>query len=99
MRVLNIPQALIGVPMSEEEVDQAIRQLDVDRSGHIDKNEFVTWWTQKAAAMREDQPLARKLRKIADKGRRMFDTDIHTAGESKLAHMDIENALGCWRNL
>eukprot|EP00467_Chlorarachnion_reptans_P017441 CAMPEP_0114516350 /NCGR_PEP_ID=MMETSP0109-20121206/17278_1 /TAXON_ID=29199 /ORGANISM="Chlorarachnion reptans, Strain CCCM449" /LENGTH=192 /DNA_ID=CAMNT_0001696727 /DNA_START=132 /DNA_END=710 /DNA_ORIENTATION=- len=33
-----------NAPLSAAETEVAINILDIDRSGHIDKKEFMTWW-------------------------------------------------------
>eukprot|EP01038_Epipyxis_sp_PR26KG_P009672 gene9672-13022_t len=70
----------LGAELSEEELMQAINEIDEDNSGLIDSSEFVAWWTNRAANNRRNVSLiSLKLRKLANKASQVFYTDIFTA--------------------
>lgn len=54
-----------------------VRLLDADRSGSIDGDEFLCWWTQRSAALRYSSGnIAVKLRKLASRATQRFSTDV-----------------------
>jgi len=70
----------LGVEFSEDECEQAIKELDTDGSGEIEVNEFVEWWVNRTKGVRKGGGLiAFKLKKLANKAAQMFYTDIHKA--------------------
>ena len=36
----------LGKPMSEEELEAAVAEMDHDRNGTIERHEFVKWWSE-----------------------------------------------------
>ena len=70
----------LGADFSPDELDQALAEIDEDQSGLIDINEFLLWWTDRAASNRKNTSLiALKMRKLASKAAQVFATDIFTA--------------------
>jgi len=70
----------LGADFSAEELILAIAELDCDRSGTIDQEEFVSWWAHRNASIRKGGGLmAIKMKKLANKAAKMFATDIFTA--------------------
>jgi Ca2+-binding EF-hand superfamily protein len=84
----------LGVNFSDEELEEALAELDTDRSGSIDQNEFMEWWMNRANSVRPGASLiAYKLKKIAQKAAQVFYTDIHTAawkGDIDLVKMFLD---------
>mmetsp|Transcript_5040 Transcript_5040/g.5513 ORF Transcript_5040/g.5513 Transcript_5040/m.5513 type:complete len:688 (+) Transcript_5040:53-2116(+) len=76
----NLIEAL-GGNFTEDEIRQAVREIDCDNSGVIESSEFVVWWTNRAINSRESCSLISiKLKKLAAKANQVFSTDIFTAG-------------------
>lgn len=70
----------LGADFSDEELAQAIEEIDSDSSGVIECSEFVFWWTNRTLSSRNSSSLVGlKLRKLAAKANRVFYTDIFTA--------------------
>lgn len=84
----------LGVNFSDEELEAALAELDTNRSGCIDQNEFLEWWMNRACRVRPGASLiAYKLKKIAQKAAQVFYTDIHTAawkGDLELVKMFLD---------
>lgn len=84
----------LGVNFSEEELEEALAELDTDHSGTIDQNEFMEWWMNRANSVRPGASLiAYKLKKIAQKAAQVYYTDIHTAawkGDLDLVSMFLD---------
>ena len=70
----------LGVEFTPDECEQAIQELDIDGSGLIEIEEFVTWWVNRTQGVRKGGGLiAFKLKKLANKAAQMFYTDVHKA--------------------
>jgi Ca2+-binding EF-hand superfamily protein len=70
----------LGADFTEEELAEALAEVDSDGSGVIEVEEFVVWWTQRAAANRSNSSLiSLKMRKLAMKAAQVFSTDIFAA--------------------
>ena len=70
----------LGAKFSKSDLEEVLKELDGDNSGLIDKTEFVDWWTQRSVKNREGGSLiALKLRGIARKAAKLFNTDVFTA--------------------
>jgi Ca2+-binding EF-hand superfamily protein/ankyrin repeat protein len=70
----------LGGNFTEEEVQQAIQEIDQDGSNSIEISEFVLWWTNRIMSKRSSSSLiAIKLKKLAAKANQIFSTDIFTA--------------------
>jgi hypothetical protein len=69
----------LGAKFNEDELKDALRELDTDNSGLIELEEFLSWWTDRATNNRKDSSLiSLKLRKLANKAKQIFFTDIFT---------------------
>jgi hypothetical protein len=67
----------LGADFTDEEIQEVVRLLDTDKSGTIDGDEFVAWWTQRTAELRfGSSSVAIKLRKLASKAAQRFTTDV-----------------------
>eukprot|EP01041_Mallomonas_annulata_P004111 gene4111-8169_t len=86
--------SILGVDFTDEELQQAIIELDKDNSGLVTCDEFVSWWSDRSSAVRRGGGLiAYKLKRLANKAARVFYTDIHTAvwkGDLELVRMFLE---------
>lgn len=84
----------LGVSFSDDELQEALVELDSDRSGFIDQNEFLEWWMNRTNSVRPGASLiAYKLKKIAQKAAQVFYTDIHAAawkGDLDLVRMFLD---------
>lgn len=69
----------LGADFSEDELKEALEEIDEDRSGRIDIEEFIAWWTNRAASNRSNSAMAMKLKRLAAKAAQIFATDIFTA--------------------
>jgi Ca2+-binding EF-hand superfamily protein len=85
----------LGVDFSDDELEEVITLLDTNRSGSIDMEEFVDWWTQRTAQLRYgNSNIAAKLRRLASRASQRFSTDIFTATwqeDVELVKIFIEN--------
>lgn len=66
----------LGADFRDSEVADAIKEIDQDGSGQIDREEFVRWWTNQSSTREAGGVVAIKLRKLAN--RAMYDTDDST---------------------
>jgi Ca2+-binding EF-hand superfamily protein len=57
----------LGADFSDSEVAEAIKEIDQDESGLIDREEFVRWWTNQSSSRAAGGLVAIKLRKLANK--------------------------------
>ena len=84
----------LGADFTDSELNEAIYQLDKDKSGLIEMQEFVDWWADRASQNRQSGGLiAMKLRKLASKALITFQTDIFKAtwnGDSDLVEQFLE---------
>ena len=65
----------LGAEFSEDELQATIRMLDVDKSGTIDRDEFLSWWTKRSAEIRYgSSSIALKLRKLQSRAAQRFST-------------------------
>ena len=80
--------AELGGSLSPDELAKAMVELDVDGSTRIEMDEFIRWWLDMKRAgpgggrgddEEEDNSLRKKLRELAQKGRKRLGTDIHKA--------------------
>ena len=70
----------LGAEFSEDELQATIRMLDVDKSGTIDRDEFLSWWTKRSAEIRYgSSSIALKLRKLQSRAAQRFSTSIFAA--------------------
>jgi Ca2+-binding EF-hand superfamily protein len=70
----------LGADFTEEELVEALAEIDSDGSGLIEISEFLSWWTNRAAANRSNSSLiSLKMRKLAAKAAQVFSTDIFAA--------------------
>jgi calmodulin len=70
----------LGARFTDQEMDEAMRELDADGSGEVDEQEFVSWWVNRTLNARAGGGLiAMKLKKLARKAAQTFFTDIFTA--------------------
>ena len=86
----------LGANFSEDELQQAMNELDKNKDHELDMEEFVTWWSNKADSKRSSGGglIAMKLKRLASKAQQMFYTDIHTAswkGDLNLVQMFLES--------
>lgn len=73
----------LGANFNDEELEEAVAEIDVDNSGIIDVVEFIGWWTNRAASNRNNTTLiSLKMRKLALKAAQVFSTDIFAAAWS-----------------
>lgn len=73
----------LGANFNEEELEEALAEVDADNSGIIDVVEFIAWWTNRAASNRNNTTLiSLKMRKLALKAAQVFSTDIFAAAWS-----------------
>jgi len=101
--------AQLGADFTEEELEEALAEIDADGSGAIEVTEFVSWWTNRAAANRSNTSLiSLKMRKLALRAAQVFSTDIFAAawngdldlvkafllGESRLANASDSTEYG-----
>eukprot|EP01039_Chlorochromonas_danica_P011273 gene11273-12573_t len=71
---------LLGADLTPEEVAQALQEMDSDGTGSIEVDEFVAWWTNRSSQTRHPSSLiSLKLRKLAAKAMRQFQSDIFRA--------------------
>jgi Ca2+-binding EF-hand superfamily protein len=86
--------ANLGVDFTATEMQEAMVELDSDKSGFIDENEFIEWWINRTNSVRPGASLiAYKLKKLANKAAQVFYTDIHTAawkGDLELVKMFLD---------
>lgn len=86
--------ANLGVEFSPAEMQEAMVELDSNKSGSIDENEFIEWWVNRTNSVRPGASLiAYKLKKLANKAAQVFYTDIHTAawkGDLELVKMFLD---------
>jgi len=78
--ILQCYEEHFGVPITEEQVDEMFRKIDLDNNGSIDYTEFVT------ATMQESALLTENRLKIAFN---MFDKD----GDGSLTADEIKAVL------
>ena len=57
----------LGADFRDSEVADAIKEIDEDGSGQIDREEFVRWWTNQSSSREAGGVVAMKLRKLANK--------------------------------
>lgn len=70
----------LGASFTEEELRDAMAELDVDGNEILDCNEFVQWWTNRVISTHQSVNLVSiKLKRLAKKAAQMFSTDIFTA--------------------
>ena len=70
----------LGARFTDQEMNEAMRELDTDGSGEVDEHEFVNWWVNRTLSARAGGGLiAMKLKKLARKAAQTFFTDIFTA--------------------
>lgn len=70
----------LGADFKADELVEALAEIDSDESGVIEISEFVAWWTNRAAANRNNTSLiSLKMRKLALKAAQVFSTDIFVA--------------------
>lgn len=86
----------LGADFTDEEVVDAIAEMDQDNSGVIEVSEFVYWWTNRSLASRNQSTslVSLKLRKLAAKAAQVFHTDIFTAswnGDDALVKSFLES--------
>jgi Ca2+-binding EF-hand superfamily protein/ankyrin repeat protein len=75
----NLVEAL-GASFTDDEIDQAVKEIDSDNSGVIESSEFICWWTNRIVNKRSSTSLiALKLKKLAAKANQVFHTDIFRA--------------------
>jgi Ca2+-binding EF-hand superfamily protein/ankyrin repeat protein len=75
----NLIEAL-GASFTDDELDQAVKEIDSDDSGVIESSEFICWWTNRIVSKRSSTSLiALKLKKLAAKANQVFHTDIFRA--------------------
>lgn len=55
----------LGSPLTQEELTEALAQLDGDHNGTIEKGEFLKWWLEKDTKGAGTNPLRKKLSKVA----------------------------------
>jgi Ca2+-binding EF-hand superfamily protein len=86
--------ANLGVDFTPAEMQEAMVELDSDKSGFIDENEFIEWWVNRTNSVRPGATLiAYKLKKLANKAAQVFYTDVHTAawkGDLELVKMFLD---------
>lgn len=86
----------LGADFSDDEIAEAINEIDTDSSGVIESDEFVIWWTNRAQANRNNATslVTLKLRKLAAKAAQVFHTDIFNAcwqGDEALVKSFLES--------
>lgn len=85
----------LGANFNENELKDALNELDSDNSGLIELEEFVSWWTDRASNNRKGASLiSLKLKKLANKAKQIFYTDIFTSvwkNDIDLVKIFIEN--------
>lgn len=72
----------LGGAMTDRSLSAALRVLDNDRSGTIELQEFVNWWTSRVIDLDGDgavSDLEKALERLKELGRERFHVDIHTA--------------------
>lgn len=69
----------LGATFNDDEINEALNQLDSDGNGKVDQNEFVQWWMNRSKDARKCGIVAIKLKKLAAQAAQIFHTDIHTA--------------------
>ena len=86
--------AELGATFTDNEMAEAVRELDADASGEVDEQEFIDWWTNRSLKKRKAGGLlALKLRKLANKAQELFSTDIFTAvwnGDAELVKLFVD---------
>jgi len=67
----------LGADFSDKELAQALAEIDHDHSGSIDVEEFILWWTNRAADKRTNSSsvISWKMRKLAKKAAMVFSAD------------------------
>jgi Ca2+-binding EF-hand superfamily protein len=89
----------LGADFTPEECDEAIRELDTDKNGTLECNEFVQWWVDRTKSVRRGGGLiAFKLKKLANTAAKIFNSDIHTAvwnNDIDLVKMFLEGDKRC----
>lgn len=69
----------LGDPFaSEEELNEALKELDQDKSGRIEKDEFREWWISRRVNA-ASSATAKKLASLVSRGTAKFYVDIHIA--------------------
>ena len=105
----------LGAELSQEELLEALAEIDEDGNGKIEASEFISWWTHRASKKRNNYSLVSlKLKKLANKAAQIFYTDVFTAawkgdldllksflmGEKRLAQaVDTSEQGGGWTAL
>jgi len=84
----------LGTHFNDREIREALQLLDSDRSGTVERDEFIAWWISRAKSAHMGGVVGAKLQRLASKAAQMFDTDIHTAvwkGQTELVHLFIQS--------
>ena len=70
----------LGADFTDEELVQALAEIDEDHSGSIAVEEFILWWTNRAADRRTNSSvISWKMRKLAKKAATVFSADPFVA--------------------
>jgi hypothetical protein len=70
----------LGADFTDEELVQALAEIDEDHSGSIAVEEFILWWTNRAADRRTNSSvISWKMRKLAKKAATVFFADPFVA--------------------
>lgn len=80
---LQVLAAELGHALSSAELKKALRMLDYDGSGVVEKPEFIRWWSSLGEATADTSgeawELQRKLQSLAATGSEAERVDIHVA--------------------
>jgi Ca2+-binding EF-hand superfamily protein len=85
----------LGVTFTDKELEEAIQELDADKSTKIDQEEFLSWWVNRTQNVRKGGGLiAYKLKKLINKAAQRYQTDLFTAiwkSQLSLVKLFLEN--------
>ncbi|KAF1789230.1 Ankyrin repeat-containing domain [Phytophthora cactorum] len=69
----------LGGVLTERDFHKALRLLDRDSNGVIDRDEFTQWWVGQSEGNEAVGEVEKALARLKDFGRQRFRVDIHTA--------------------
>ncbi|KAG7376841.1 hypothetical protein PHYPSEUDO_012663 [Phytophthora pseudosyringae] len=69
----------LGGVLTERDFREALRLLDRDGNGVIDRDEFTEWWIGQNEGNEAAGEVEKTLARLKDLGRQRFKVDIHTA--------------------
>ncbi|KAG6948503.1 hypothetical protein JG687_00015436 [Phytophthora cactorum] len=69
----------LGGVLTERDFRKALRLLDRDSNGVIDRDEFTQWWVGQSEGNKAVGEVEKALARLKDLGRQRFRVDIHTA--------------------